>query len=73
MSGSETGGFDQTNLVAARCEFPALITLNHDTTPGFDPDDTGTDPAEGGGFQHLDHISRLKIHLHVRIDGFGTK
>jgi hypothetical protein len=36
-----------------------LVALNDDTTAGFDADHPGTNPAEGGGFQNLDHITGL--------------
>jgi hypothetical protein len=65
-SGTKTSGFNQAHLIPAGGEFPALITLYNDTTTGFDPDHAGTNPAKGCGLQHLDHISGLKIQLHVR-------
>jgi hypothetical protein len=65
-SGTKTGGLDQAYLITAGGEFPALITLHNDTATGFDPDHTGSNPAKGCGLEHLDHISGLKIQLHVR-------
>jgi|694.fasta_scaffold111746_3 hypothetical protein len=64
--GTKTSWFDQTHLVPSSSKFPALVTLDDNTATGFDPDHTGTNPAKGCGFQHLDHISGLKIQLHVR-------
>ncbi len=58
-SGTEAGGFDQTHLIATGGEFPPLVALDHDPTSGLDPDDPGPDPAKGGRFQHLDHITGL--------------
>ena len=65
-SGAKTGGFNQANLVATGREFTALVALDDHATPGFDPDHPGPNPAKGGGLQNLDHITRLKIQLHVR-------
>lgn len=58
-SGAEAGGFDQTDLIATGGELPPLVALDHDPTSGLDPDDPGPDPAKGGRFQHLDHITGL--------------
>ena len=64
-SGTEAGGLDQADLIAAGGEFTTLIALYHHTATGFDPDHAGANPAESGRFEHLDHISGLKIQLHV--------
>lgn len=65
-SGAKASRLNQSHLIAACSELPALITLNNHTATGFDPDHTGTNPAKGCGLEHLDHISGLKIQLHVR-------
>jgi len=65
-SGAESSRLDQANLIAASGELPALVTLYNDTASGFDPDHSGANPAKGCGLEHLDHISGLKIQLHVR-------
>ena len=65
-SGTETCGLNQPDLVATRCEFAALITLDHNTATGFDPDDPGANPTQSRGLQNFDHITGLKIQLHAR-------
>ena len=64
--GPEAGGFNQPHLIAAGCEFPALVTLDHNTATGFDPDDPGANPTQSRGLQNFDHITGLKIQLHAR-------
>jgi len=56
---AKTGRFNETNLIAPGREFTALITLNHHTATGFDPNDAGTNPAKGGGFEHFYDIAGL--------------
>ena len=46
--GTEACWFNQANLIAPGREFTALVTLNNHTAPGFNPDDTGSNPAESG-------------------------
>ena len=65
-SGPEPRWLNQANLIAPGGEFTALIALDDNASTGFDAYDTGTNPAEGGGFEDLDHITRLKIQLHAR-------
>jgi hypothetical protein len=65
-SGAKASRLNQSHLIAPCSELTALITLNNHTATGFDPDHTGPDPAKGCGLEHLDHISGLKIQLHVR-------
>jgi len=59
VSGAKAGGLDQTHLVATGCEFATLIALHHNATTRFDADHPGTNPAEGCGFENLDHITGL--------------
>jgi hypothetical protein len=65
-SGSETGGFNQADLIATGGEFPPLVALDHHTATGFDPDHPGTNPTQSRGLQNFDHITGLKIQLHAR-------
>jgi hypothetical protein len=65
-SRTKTSGFNQSHLIAAGGEFPTLITLDHDTATGFDPDDPGANPTQSRGLQNFDHITGLKIQLHAR-------
>ncbi len=58
-SGTETGWLDQAHLVAAGGEFTALVALDHHATAGFHADHPGTNPAQSGGFENLDHITGL--------------
>jgi len=45
-SGPESGGLDQTHLVATGGEFTPLVALNHHSTTGLDPDHAGSHPAQ---------------------------
>lgn len=65
-SGTKSGRFDQTHLIASGGELAALIALHDNTTPGFDADHPGTNPAKSGRLQHLDNITGLQIQLHLR-------
>ncbi len=65
-SGTKSGRFNQTDLVASGGELAALIALHDNTTPGFDADHPGTHPAKSGRLQHLDNITGLQIQLHLR-------
>jgi len=57
--GAKTGRFNQADLITPGREFTALIALNHHTATGFDPNDAGTNPAKGGGFEHFYDIAGL--------------
>jgi hypothetical protein len=56
---SETGGFNQANLIPPGREFTALIALNHHAATGLDPNDAGSNPAKGCGFKHFYDIAGL--------------
>ena len=58
-SGAKTSGFYQVNLITPGREFTTLIALNHHTTTGLDPNDAGSNPAKGGGFEHFYDIAGL--------------
>ena len=47
-SGTETCRLNQTYLIATSSELTALVALYDHTSTGFDANDTGTNPAEGG-------------------------
>jgi len=65
-SRTKTSWLNQSHLIAAGGEFPTLITLDHYTATGFDPDDPGANPTQSRGLQNFDHITGLKIQLHAR-------
>jgi hypothetical protein len=58
-SGAKTGWFNQADLITPGCEFTALIALNNHTATGLDPNDAGSNPAKGRGFEHFYDIAGL--------------
>ena len=72
-SGTKSGRFNQTHLIASGGELAALIALHDNTTPGFDADHPGTHPAKSGRLQHLDNITGLQIQLHLRKNENGEQ
>jgi hypothetical protein len=66
QSRTESRWLNEPHLIAAGCEFPALVTLDDYTPSGFDPDDPGADPTQSRRLQNFDHIAGLKIQLHAR-------